>query len=80
MASCGGLSPRRHRDGSQPANQGYLMTVSAARDLTQFSHSVAYSESIMCFGENAKFINNILFLFFPPFLAVCVYKTIIMRL
>lgn len=85
MASCGGLSPRQHRDSSQPANPRYLMTVSAARDLTLVyilpgRAAEAYSASIMSFRGNAKFINNVVLFPPPPFLSVCVYKTIIMRL
>lgn len=72
MASCGGLSPRQHQDSSQPANPGYLTTVSEAQDLTLhsiFSHEQAveaYSASIIRFGENVRFINNILLGYFSP--------------
>lgn len=77
MASCGGLSPRQHRDSTQPANPGYLTTVSAAQDLTLhsvFSHertAEAYSASIIRFRENVRFINNILLCYFFPLLSFC---------
>lgn len=69
MASCGGLSPRQHQDSSQPAPPGYLMTMSAAQDLTLVcilceQAAEACSAWIMCFRETVK--------------SVCVDKTIIM--
>lgn len=74
-----GLSPRRHRGTSQPANSGYLVTEQPARGralvyIFPERAAEAYLGPIMCFGENSKWINSILLC-----ASVCVYKAIKMR-